>query len=369
MSQPQAISQAPRRYLFGPGPSQVEASVYQSMTENVVGHLDPYFFEVVDDIRRGLRTVFGTSNEMTIPISGTGSSGMETAVANLTQPGTKFGVFAAGYFADRISDMARRHGAQVVRTEKPWGETFDANEAREFISRERPDVVALINAETSTGALQDPAPICAAAHETGALVIADAVTSLGASPVDVDKHRIDVAYSCSQKGLSCPPGLAPVTVSPRAMEKINARTVPCQSWYLDLKLLREYYDGRKYHHTASATLMYAMREALRLIEAEGAVNRWKRHKDAHDYFVRRIEGMGLSMHVPAGHRIPNLNTVRVPDGVDDAKVRAQLLKDCGIEIAGGFGPLAGKIFRIGLMGPLATQENVDIFLDAFRRAL
>jgi alanine-glyoxylate transaminase/serine-glyoxylate transaminase/serine-pyruvate transaminase len=365
MPHSQTRPQAPKRFLYGPGPTQVEDTVYQAMTQNVVGHLDPYFFEVVNALRGGLRTVFGTTNELTLPVSGTGSSGMETAVANLLAPGTKFGVFAAGYFADRISEMARRHGAQVVRAEKPWGTTFDAGEAREFLVRERPQVVAFIHAETSTGALQDPAVICEAAKEIGALVIADAVTSLGAVPVQVDGHGIDLAYSCSQKGLSCPPGLSPLTVSPRAMESL----VACSVWYLDLKLLRDYYDGHKYHHTASATLMYALGEGLRLIEEEGAEQRWKRHREAHEYFVQRIQNMGLTMHVAEGQRIPNLNTVRVPDGVDDVRVRGRLLNEFGIEIAGGFGPLAGKVFRIGLMGPLATRKGVDFFLDAFEKSM
>ncbi len=335
------------------------------MTQNVVGHLDPYFFEVVDALRGGLRTVFGTANETTLAISGTGSSGMETAVANFVTPGVKFGVFAAGYFADRISEMARRHGATVVRAEKPWGTTFDAEEARQFLVRERPQIVAFIHAETSTGALQDPSVICEAAKEIGALLIADTVTSLGTVPVLVDDHGIDIAYSCSQKGLSCTPGLAPITVSARALEQL----VDCKVWYLDLKLLREYYDGRKYHHTASATLMYALREALQLIDEEGAGNRWKRHREAHEYFVQRVEEMGMSMHVAAGQRIPNLNTVRVPEGVNDVQVRGRLLNEFGIEIAGGFGPLAGKVFRIGLMGPLASKEGVDFFLEAFSKSM
>jgi alanine-glyoxylate transaminase/serine-glyoxylate transaminase/serine-pyruvate transaminase len=365
MPNSQTRPQAPKRFLYGPGPTQVEDSVYQAMTQNVVGHLDPYFFEVVDALRGGLRTVFGTANELTLAVSGTGSSGMETAVANLLAPGTKVGVFAAGYFADRISEMSRRHGANLVRAEKPWGTTFDADEAREFLRRERPQVVAFIHAETSTGALQDPSVICEAAKEVGALVIADCVTSLGAVPVRVDADGIDFAYSCSQKGLSCPPGLSPVTVSPRALENL----VDCTVWYLDLKLLREYYDGHKYHHTASATLMYALREALQLVQDEGAENRWKRHREAHEYFVQRIESMGLSMHVAVGQRIPNLNTVRVPAGVDDSRVRGRLLNEFGIEIAGGFGPLAGKVFRIGLMGPLATRAGVDFFLDAFEKSM
>ncbi len=363
------MTQAPKRLLYGPGPTQVDDSVYAAMTQNVVGHLDPYFMEVAADVRRGLRELFGTSHEMTIPVSGTGSAGMETAVANLVEPGTKLAVFSAGYFGDRIAEMGRRHGAEVVKTDKPWGETFEEAEARAFIERERPQVVAFVYAETSTGALQNPAAICTPARDAGALIIADCVTSLGAVPIGVDAHGIDVAYSCSQKGLSCPPGLSPVTASPRAMERVESRQKPCDVWYLDLKLLREYYDGKKYHHTASATLLYALQAALQVIEHEGAATRYQRHREAHSYFVRQIESMGLAMHVAEGQRIPNLNTVRVPQGVDDAKVRSRLLNEFQIEISGGFGPLAGKIFRIGLMGPLANKDGVDQFLDAFKTAL
>jgi alanine-glyoxylate transaminase/serine-glyoxylate transaminase/serine-pyruvate transaminase len=369
MAQVSAAPQAPKRFLYGPGPTQVDESVYQAMTQNVVGHLDPYFFEVATDVRRGLRSVFGTTNEMTLAISGTGSSAMETAICNFAGAGTKFAVFCAGYFADRMSDMARRHGATVVRAEKAWGETFSDDEARAFIRREKPDIVGFIHAETSTGALQKADAICEAAHEVGALVIGDVVTSLGAVPVRVDELGIDVAYSCTQKGLSCPPGLGPLTVSPRALERLSAKSMPNDVWYFDLTLLRDYYDGKKYHHTASATLYYALQRALRLIEEEGVEKRWQRHAEAHRYFVERIEAMGLSMLVPEGRRIPNLNTVRVPENVDEAKVRARLLEEHGIEVSGGFGPLAGKIFRIGLMGPLATREGVEFFMDAFEKVL
>lgn len=363
-------ARAPQRFLYGPGPTQVEPTVYQAMTEGLVGHLDPYFFEVVDEVRAGLRTVFGTRNELTLAISGTGSSGMETAVSNFVEAGTKVAVLAAGFFADRISEMARRHGATVVRAEKPWGQTFSDDEAREFIRNEKPSLVAFVHAETSTGTLQNPKAICEAAREAGALVIADTVTSLGAVPVKFDEHGIDIAYSCSQKGLSCPPGLSPVTLSPRAVERLNARTTPNTVWYLDLKLLREYYDPpRKYHHTAPVSTFYALREGLRLILSEGVEARWKRHEEAHLELVRGVEKMGLKMLVPEGQRIPNLNTVTVPEGVDDAKVRSRLLNEHGIEISGGFGPLAGRIFRIGIMGPLATKEKVAFFLDAFANCL
>lgn len=360
---------APKRLLFGPGPSMVEPRVYEALSQPVVGHLDPYFFEVAAEVRRLLRHVFGTRNEWTIPISGTGSSGMETAVGNFVEPGSKLAVFANGYFCDRISEMGRRHGADVVRCEKPWGEIFTAAEAGEFISREKPAVVAFVHAETSSGALQPPKPICDAAHRAGAIVIADTVTSLGAVPVNVDDNGIDVAYSCTQKGLSCPPGLAPITVSPRAVERLRSRKSPMREWYLDLNLLMDYYDGHKYHHTASATLLYALHQALQAIADEGLENRFERHERAHKALVRGLAEMGLAMHVAEGHRIPNLNTPRVPADVDDAKVRKNLLDRHGIEISGGFGPLAGKIFRIGLMGPLATESNVALFLNALRQSI
>jgi alanine-glyoxylate transaminase / serine-glyoxylate transaminase / serine-pyruvate transaminase len=325
---------------------------------------------VMGDVQQLLKTVFETRDGTTLVISGTGSAGMEAAVANFVEPATKFAVFANGYFSDRITEMAKRHGANVVRFEKPWGETFTEHEAREFIRREQPKVVAYVHAETSTGALQTGQAICAAAHDAGALVIADCVTSLGGVPVEFDHTGIDVAYSCSQKGLSCPPGLSPMAMSPRAMDWLRARTSPSRSWYLDLKLIHDYSTvSHRYHHTAPISMFYALREALLLIAEEGIENRWERHRRCHTSFVQGIEGMGLRMHVPEGHRIATLNTVCVPQGVDEAKVRRRLLDEPGIEIAGGFGPLAGKIFRIGVMGPLATEDQVQFFLTEFKKTL
>ena len=347
----------------------VAPRVYAALGQPLVGHLDPYFLQVVEEIRQMLKLVFSTANEFNIAVSGTGSSGMEAAVANFVEPGAKFAVFAAGFFADRITEMARRQGAEVVRCEKPWGAVFDDQEARDFIRRERPRVVAFVQAETSTGAYQESKAICEAAHEVDAVVIADCVTSLGGMPVRVDENGIDIAYSCSQKGLSCPPGLAPITVSQRALERLRARTAPVHSWYLDLRLLETFYMGHKYHHTASATMFYALREGLAIIAEEGVENRWERHRRNHEAFVAGIEAMGLRMHVPAGHRLWTLNTPRVPGGVDDARVRQRLLEESGIEISGGFGPLAGKIFRIGLMGHSSTRENVDLILDKLAAAL
>jgi alanine-glyoxylate transaminase/serine-glyoxylate transaminase/serine-pyruvate transaminase len=360
----------PQRLLYGPGPGQVHPRVYRAMAQPIVGHLDAYFFQVSNDIQRLLRTVFGTKNEMTFVISATGSGGMETAISNFVMPGTKVASFANGYFCDRQCEMARRQGGEVVRFEKPWGEVFSDQEAAEFIHREKPQVVMYVHAETSAGALQRGEAICKAAHEVGALVIADCVTSLGAMPVEVDKVCIDIAYSCSQKGLSCPPGLAPLTVSPRAMEWLKGRKTPNHSWYFDISLIADYLvQSHRYHHTASATMFYGLREGLALIEEEGLQNRWERHHQAHLEFVKKIEALGLEMLVAPEHRIWNLNTPKVPQGVDDAKVRATLLKENGIEIAGGFGPLAGKVFRVGLMGPLATSDSVSNFIECFGSAL
>ena len=348
----------------------VHPRVYEALAKPIVGHLDPYFIQVMGDVQQLLKTAFGTSDGVTLVVSGTGSAGMEAAVANFVEPGTKVAVFANGYFSDRLTEMAKRHGANVVRLEKLWGETYTEDEATEFIGREKPKVVAYVHAETSTGALQSGQAICAAAHDAGALVIADCVTSLGGVPVQFDQTHIDVAYSCTQKGLSCPPGLSPMAMSPRAMDWLRARTSPVRSWYFDLKLIHDYAAiSHRYHHTAPVSMFYALREALLVIAEEGIEKRWERHRRCHRLFVQGIEAMGLRMHVPEEHRIATLNTVCVPEGVDEAKVRKRLLDEPGIEIAGGFGPLAGKVFRIGVMGPLATEDNVQFFLNEFKKML
>ncbi len=360
----------PKRLLFGPGPTQVHSRVYEAMAQPIVGHLDPYFFQVAEQIYRMLKIVFETKEATTFVISGTGSGGMECAISNFVEPGAKVAQFANGFFCDRMAEMARRQGAEVARLEKPWGEVFSDDEARDFIRREKPHVVQYVQAETSAGAFQKGHAICEAAHEVGAVVIADTVTSLGAMPVEFDATGIDVAYSCSQKGLSCPPGVSPLALSPHALQRLKDRKSTNRSWYFDLKLLSDYYhESHKYHHTASATMFYALREGLQLIEDEGFENRTARHHRMHEKFVREIERLGLMMHVAPGHRIWNLNTPKVPEGLDDLKVRNYLLNRYGIEILGGFGQLAGKVFRIGIMGPLATEENVSMFFDRFEEAL
>jgi alanine-glyoxylate transaminase / serine-glyoxylate transaminase / serine-pyruvate transaminase len=362
--------QPPKRYLFGPGPTMVDPRVYQALSKPIVGHLDAYFIQVMGDVQQLVKMVYGTTEGSTLVISGTGSAGMEAAISNFVDAGTKFAVFANGYFSDRLTEMAKRNGANIVRFEKPWGEVYSDDEARDFIRREKPQVVGFVHAETSTGALQKGKAICDAAHEVGALIIGDCVTSLGGIPVNFDETGTDIAYSCTQKGLSCPPGLSPMAISERAMKWLRARTTSPRSWYLDLKLIHDYSTvSHRYHHTAPISMFYALREALMVIADEGIENRWERHRRSNRQFVSGIEALGLKMHVPAEHRITTLNTVKVPEGVDEAKVRKHLLDGPGIEIAGGFGPLAGKVFRIGVMGPLATEENVQFFLREFKEAL
>jgi len=349
----------------------VEPRVYQALSQPIVSHVDPYFFSVFEDIRRLLGPVFGTQNPFRMVISGTGTSGMETALVNFVEPGAKLAVLANGYFCDRISNIGERLGAEVVRLEKAWGETFREDEAQEFIQRHRPQVVAFVQAETSTGVYTPGKAIASAARQVDALVIGDCVTSLGGMPVNVDENGIDIAYSCSQKGLSCPPGLAPITVSPRAMERLSARKRPVPSFYFDLKLIDDYYEGaHRYHHTAPISMFYALREALRIIEEEGLEKRFERHRHNHLAFVAGIEAMGLRMHVAdPKNRLWTLNTPRVPEGISDVNLRRRLLDQYGIEVLGGFGPLAGKVLRVGLMGASSTRENVLLLLEALEGAL
>ncbi len=356
----------PRRLLFGPGPTQVHPRVYEAMGKPIVHHLDPFLFEVYEDIRGGLRTVFGTENSFVQVITGTGSAGMEASLANFVEPGQKLAVFTAGFFAERFVEMGRRHGAVVVCCSKPWGETFSEAEASAFLEREKPHAVAFVHAETSTGALQDLTAITKPARAIGAITIVDCVTSLGAMPINVDATGVDVAFSCIQKGLSCPPGLSPITVSPGAVERLRARKAPCPIWYLDLKLLLDYYEGaHRYHHTAPISTFYALHEGLSIVHEEGIGPRFSRHQAMHNEFVRRMEAAGFEMFIADdARRITTINTIRVPQGMNDAEARKRLLEKYDIDIAGGFGQLAGKIFRIGVMGPLATPENVDLLTGA-----
>ncbi len=370
MSQKTAIFQPPVRLLLGPGPSMVDDRVYRAMAAPVVGHLDPACFTVMEDIQRMLRPVFGTGSRFVIALSGTGSSGMEAAVSNFVRPGDEVVVFVNGLFGERIADMVERWGGKLHRFDATWGEAFTAERMREALAGTQPKLVAIVQAETSTGVRNPVAELTAAAHERGALVLADAVTALGAMPVDFDATGIDICYSCTQKGLGAPPGLAPLALSDRAVEALHGHHRKPAAWYLDLQLLEAYWFApHRYHHTVPISLFYALREALRLIEEETLEARFERHRRNHRAFVAGVEAMGLEMLAKPKDRLCSLNTVRVPAGVDDARVRKRLLEECSIEISGGFGPLAGKIFRIGLMGSSSTAENVRRVLEALEGVL
>jgi alanine-glyoxylate transaminase / serine-glyoxylate transaminase / serine-pyruvate transaminase len=349
----------------------VDPRAYEAMSQPIVGIFDPYFLEIVDDIRTGLREVFGTTNQMTFTVPASGSGAMEAAVANFVLPGSKFAVFTAGHFANRIIAMGERQRANVVRLEKPWGQIFTAEEAEEFAHRERPDVVAFVQAETSTGAYQSGRAIAAAARTVNALVITDCVASLGAMPVELDAVGIDVAFSCSQKGLSCPAGLSPISISRKAWEWLERRPEAPSTWYLDLSLLAKYFEApHVYHHTPSPPLYYAMHQALASIEEEGLRNRWNRHLRTNTRLVAGLTKLGFQPLVTnPEERIWHLTTVIPPAGVDEAQVRRRLLEKHGIEVAGGIGQLTGKILRIGTMGPLATDEHTDFLLEALAASM
>ena len=362
---------APKRLLFGPGPVTVEPRAYEAMRQPVVGIRDPFLLQVMDEIRVGLREVFGTQNHMTFPLSASGSGAMEAAVGNFVRPGQKFAIFTNGHFSNRLLAMAERQGAKVFRREKAWGEVFNEAEAREFIAETQPEVVAFVQGETSTGAYQTGKAITAGAKEINALVIADCVTTLGAMPVEIDAVGVDVAFSCSQKGLSCPAGLSAISVSPRAWEQLTARKEDPFTWYLDLKLIAKYFETpHVYHHTPCPPLLYALHQGLAVIQEEGLAARWDRHRRAHEQLIAGLLELGFEPVVKnPNDRLWHLATVRPPAGVDEAKLRARLTTEHDIEVAAGLGEFAGKILRIGTMGPLATTENVNLFLSALRACL
>ena len=361
--------QPPKRILLGPGPSPVDDRVLAAMSAPLLGHLDPLFLRCMDDVQSLLRYVFETENRVTIPISATGSAGMEAALVNVIEPGDEVVVCINGVFGQRMRDIVERAGGKPVVVEAQWGEAIDVNKIEAALNSSKPKALALVHAETSTGVLQDLTGLSDLAHSRDALLIVDAVTSLGGHPVGVDRNGIDICYSGTQKCLGAPPGLSPITFNERAIDRIRARRSKVQSWYLDITLVEKYWgDDRTYHHTAPISMNYALREALRLIHEEGLEARWRRHELNHRALVAGIEAMGLQMAVAAGHRLWSLNAVSVPDGVDDARVRARLLEE-DIEIGGGLGPLKGRIWRIGLMGSGSTEENVRLVLDALHRSL
>ena len=358
------------RILLGPGPDMVHPRVTAAMSAPLVGHLDPDFLVLMDRTQHLLRYAFQTQNRLTLPVSGTGSAGMEAAIASLVEPRDRVLICINGYFGGRIAEMARRHGGEVETIERPWGEVFSADEVREALQRRPARVVAIVHAETSTGALQPLEDIVQVVHEHDALLIVDAVTSLVGVPLRVDELGLDVVYSGTQKCLGCPPGLAPVTVGPRGEEKLATRSTPVDTWYLDLSIVQRYWGPeRTYHHTAPISLNFALYEALRLVAEEGLEARWERHHRNAVLLWDGLEELGMSLHVPLKYRLPSLTTVRIPDGVDDVAVRTHLLTEYDIEIGGGLGPLKGWIWRVGLMGHSSRTENVELLLGALRRIL
>jgi alanine-glyoxylate transaminase/serine-glyoxylate transaminase/serine-pyruvate transaminase len=360
----------PERLLMGPGPSNVHPRVYAALSAPVVGHLDPVFLSVMEESQDLLRAVFQTRNELTIAISGTGSAGMETCFVNSLEPGDRVLVCIHGVFGVRMGEVARRCGAEVDVVEAEWGTAIPAEAVAEALSGATYKVVAIVHAETSTGVLQPLDEISRLVHDHGALFLVDTVTSLGGVELDIDGLGIDLSYSGTQKCLSCPPGLSPVTCSPRAMKCLAERNTPVQSWYLDLSLISQYWgESRLYHHTAPISMNYALREALLLVAEEGLQVRWERHRRNQAALVRGLEALGLALVVDEAIRLPALTTVRIPEGVDDALVRGTLLQRFGIEIGGGLGAFQGKAWRVGLMGATSTERNVTTFLAAFEATL
>ena len=358
------------RVLMGPGPSDVPPRVLQALAAPCIGHLDPYFVSVMDETQRLLRHLFQTENALTIPVSGTGSAGLETCFVNLVEPGDEVVVCVNGVFGMRMADVVERLGGKLVRVDGEWGRAMDPEAVRQAARRGTPKIVAMVHAETSTGACTPPGDIAAIAREAGALLLVDTVTSLGGMEVAVDDMGIDAVYSGTQKCLSCPPGLSPISFSDEAIAKLDGRKGKVPNWYLDMTMVRSYWGAdRKYHHTAPINMVYALREALRIIAEEGREARFARHLLHHRALVAGLEAMGLSMLVPEKERLPMLNAVCIPDGADDKTVRGALLREFGIEIGGGLGDFAGKVWRVGLMGHAARRRNVTLFLSALETVL
>ena len=360
----------PVRILMGPGPSDIHPSILAAMAAPTVGHLDPYFLQTMDEVQQMLREVFQTRNEMTMAISGTGSAGMETCVVNLVEPRDRFLACVNGVFGGRMADVAGRAGADVVTLERGFGEVFSSDDVAQAVKEYSPKIVGIVHAETSTGALQPLEEIARIVRDSGALLLVDCVTSLAGVPVEIDNLGIDAAYSGTQKCLGCPPGLAPVTFGPRALEVMDARKSKVASWYLDIGMLRNYWGSdRAYHHTAPINMNYALHQALRRVLDEGLEARFARHRLHHRALKAGLAAMGIEYSVPEGQQLPVLNSVLIPDSINDADVRSRLLQEFGIEIGGGLGPMKGRTWRIGLMGEASKKSNVILFLGALERCL
>jgi alanine-glyoxylate transaminase/serine-glyoxylate transaminase/serine-pyruvate transaminase len=360
----------PPRLLLGPGPSDAHPRVLRAMATPLVGHLDPYFLQIMDETRDMLRQVFQTRNQLTLPMSATGMAGMETCLVNLVEPGDRVAVCVMGFFGQRMAEVAGRTGAELTVIERPWGQVFDLDQVRGVLQKVRPKVLGMVHAETSTGAWQPAEELGKLCREFDTLLVLDTVTSLGCVPVALDEWGIDAAFSCSQKGLGCPPGLSPVSLSPRAVDVLAKRKTKVQSWYLDLSLVQKYWaDDRVYHHTGPISMVYALREGLRIVLEEGLPARWERHRRNHLALKAGLTALGLAYTAAEGHQLPQLNAVRVPAGVDDLAVRKRLLSEFGIEIGSGLGEFKGKAWRIGLMGYNSRPANVLLVLAALEQCL
>jgi alanine-glyoxylate transaminase / serine-glyoxylate transaminase / serine-pyruvate transaminase len=364
----------PERLLMGPGPSNPDPRVLAAMGANPVGHLDPYFVELMDQTMGALRALFGTHNHHTLPISATGSAGLETILVNLIEPGDSVVVGVIGYFGQRLAEMARRAGADVRMVEAGAGEILDPAQIEAALEERPAKLVAFVHAETTTGACQPIAPIVDVARRHDALVAIDCVTSLGGLPIEIDALGVDAAGSCSQKCIGAPPGLGPITIGPRAMEKVRARKQKPSTWYFDLGLLFQYWGeaggsrSRAFHHTAPVAAIYGFHEALRLIHEEGLETRWARHQRAHEALVSGLDRLGLTLFPPAANRCATINVINAPKDVDEARVRRRLL-EMGVEIGGGLGTLAGRVWRVGVMGYNAQVSRVEQFVGALEKAL
>jgi alanine-glyoxylate transaminase/serine-glyoxylate transaminase/serine-pyruvate transaminase len=361
----------PRRLLLGPGPSMVHPRVLRALSTPLLGHLDPAFLAIMDDIQVLLRFVFQTKNRFTIAVSGTGSAGMEASIVNIVEPGDAVIVGVNGVFGTRWATIVERCGGKAIRVEAPWGQIIESEAIEQALRRSGPvKAMAIVHAETSTGAWQPLEPISRLCRDHDTLFLVDAVTSLGGAPVEIDRWDIDVCYSGTQKCLSCPPGLAPVSLSPRALESATKRKSKVQSWYLDVNLLAAYWgQDRVYHHTAPISMNYSLHEALRLVANEGLENRWRRHEQNHLALKAGLKAIGIPIASQEGHQLWQLNALAVPDGIDEAAVRKRLLSDFNIEIGAGLGPLKGKIWRVGLMGETSSKANVKAFLSALGHLL
>jgi alanine-glyoxylate transaminase/serine-glyoxylate transaminase/serine-pyruvate transaminase len=358
------------RVLMGPGPSDVPRRVLQAMSAPCIGHLDPAFLSIMDETQQLLRFLFQTGNTLTIPVSGTGSAGMETCFVNLVEPGDEVVVCVNGVFGTRMCDIVNRLGGRLIRVDGEWGRAIDPETVRRAVQGGTPKLLAVVHAETSTGVCQPLEDLGSVARESGALFLVDMVTSLGGMEVALDEMGIDAAYSGTQKCISCPPGLSPISFGPAAMKALQGRKTPVVSWSLDMGMVASYWGAeRKYHHTAPVNMIYGLREALRIIAEEGLEARFARHRLNHRALVAGLEAMGMTLLVPEAERLPMLTAVRIPEGADDIAVRKALLRAFGIEIGGGLGPLAGKIWRVGLMGHASTRRNVLLFLSALETAL